>query len=182
MQLADATSPTSSKLMCRTRLPNNASPWSSAMVPCVAACWPRKLKPAKNSWPPRNSVSLYFQGYFFRKPETMKTHAVQGNRLNYIKMLQVVSKPELEPREIENAIKGEASLVLPPVALHEFRELRVQQRHQVGTARALDSGRTRSPALGAPGGHAGRGTEPAERTRALRHGSCPLLRIALAQN
>ena len=52
----------------------------------------------------------YFQGYFFRKPETIKTHAVQGNRLNYIKMLQVVSKPELEPREIENAIKGEASL------------------------------------------------------------------------
>ena len=53
---------------------------------------------------------VYFQGYFFRKPETIKTYAVQGNRLNYIKMLQVVSKPELEPREIENAIKGEASL------------------------------------------------------------------------
>jgi c-di-GMP-related signal transduction protein len=52
----------------------------------------------------------YFQGYFFRRPETVKTHAVPGNRLNYIKMLQVVSKPELEPREIENAIKGEASL------------------------------------------------------------------------
>ena len=52
----------------------------------------------------------YFQGYFFRKPETIRTHAVPGNRLNYIKMLQVVSKPELEPREIENAIKGEASL------------------------------------------------------------------------
>ena len=52
----------------------------------------------------------YFQGYFFRKPETVKTHAVPGNRMNYIKMLQVVSKPELEPREIENAIKGEASL------------------------------------------------------------------------
>jgi c-di-GMP-related signal transduction protein len=52
----------------------------------------------------------YFQGYFFRRPETVKTHAVPGNQLNYIKMLQVVSKPELEPREIENAIKGEASL------------------------------------------------------------------------
>ena len=52
----------------------------------------------------------FFQGYFFRRPETVKTHAVPGNRLNYIKMLQVVSKPELEPREIENAIKGEASL------------------------------------------------------------------------
>jgi c-di-GMP-related signal transduction protein len=40
----------------------------------------------------------------------MKAHEISGNRLNYIRMLQVVSKPELEPREIENAIKGEASL------------------------------------------------------------------------
>jgi c-di-GMP-related signal transduction protein len=52
----------------------------------------------------------YFQGYFFRKPESMRAHEIAGNRLNYVRMLQVVSKPELEPREIENAIKGEASL------------------------------------------------------------------------
>ena len=52
----------------------------------------------------------YFQGYFFRRPETMRAHEISGNRLNYVRMLQVVSKPELEPREIENAIKGEASL------------------------------------------------------------------------
>jgi c-di-GMP-related signal transduction protein len=26
----------------------------------------------------------YFQGYFFRRPETVKTHAVPGNQLNYI--------------------------------------------------------------------------------------------------
>jgi len=53
---------------------------------------------------------LYFQGYFFRKPEIMRAHDIAGNRLNYIKMLQAVSQPELDPREIENAIKGEASL------------------------------------------------------------------------
>src|SRR5882724_1640077 len=53
---------------------------------------------------------VYFQGYFFRRPETMKAHEISGNRLNYVRMLQVVSKPDLEPREIENAIKGEASL------------------------------------------------------------------------
>ena len=53
---------------------------------------------------------LYFQGYFFRRPETMRAHDITGNQLNYMRMLQVVSKPELEPREIENAIKGEASL------------------------------------------------------------------------
>jgi EAL and modified HD-GYP domain-containing signal transduction protein len=53
---------------------------------------------------------LYFQGYFFRKPEILKTHDIAGNRLNYVRMLQAVSKPELDPREIENAIKAEASL------------------------------------------------------------------------
>jgi len=40
----------------------------------------------------------------------MKAHEIAGNQLNYVRMLQVVSKPELDPREIENAIKGEASL------------------------------------------------------------------------
>jgi len=53
---------------------------------------------------------LYFQGYFFRKPEIMKAHEIAGNQLNYVRMLQAVSKTELDPREIENAIKGEASL------------------------------------------------------------------------
>jgi c-di-GMP-related signal transduction protein len=53
---------------------------------------------------------IYFQGYFFRKPEIMKAHEIAGNQLNYMKMLQAVSKPDLDPREIENAIKGEASL------------------------------------------------------------------------
>jgi len=53
---------------------------------------------------------VYFQGYFFRKPETLKVHEIPANRLAYLRMLQAVSKPELEVREIENAIKGEASL------------------------------------------------------------------------
>jgi c-di-GMP-related signal transduction protein len=53
---------------------------------------------------------VYFQGYFFRKPETMKVHEIPANRLAYLRMLQVVSKVELDVREIEYAIKGEASL------------------------------------------------------------------------
>src|SRR5690348_16193903 len=43
---------------------------------------------------------VYFQGYFFRRPETMRAHDITGNRFNYVRMLQVVSKPELDPREI----------------------------------------------------------------------------------
>jgi c-di-GMP-related signal transduction protein len=53
---------------------------------------------------------VYFQGYFFRRPEVLGTHEVPANRINYVRMLQTVSKPELDPREIEDAIKSEASL------------------------------------------------------------------------
>jgi EAL and modified HD-GYP domain-containing signal transduction protein len=53
---------------------------------------------------------VYFQGYFFRRPEVLAAHEVPANRINYVRMLQTVSKPELDPREIEDAIKSEASL------------------------------------------------------------------------
>jgi c-di-GMP-related signal transduction protein len=82
----------------------------------------------------------YFQGYFFRRPETVKTYAVPGNQLNYIKMLQVVSKPELEPREIENAIKGEASLC--------YRLLRYMNSASFGFASEIHSVRHALSMLG----------------------------------
>jgi len=53
---------------------------------------------------------LYFQGYFFRRPETLTAHEIPANRLNYLRMLTAVSQPELDVREIENLVKGEASL------------------------------------------------------------------------
>ena len=58
----------------------------------------------------RNTGFVYFQGYFFRRPELVQTHEIPANRLNYVRMLQAVSQPELDPRAIENAIKSEASL------------------------------------------------------------------------
>jgi c-di-GMP-related signal transduction protein len=53
---------------------------------------------------------LYFQGYFFRRPEILTAHEIPANRVNYLRMLTAVSKPELDVREIENVVKGEASL------------------------------------------------------------------------
>jgi EAL and modified HD-GYP domain-containing signal transduction protein len=53
---------------------------------------------------------LYFQGYFFRRPETLTAHEIPANRINYLRMLTEVSKPELDVRAIENVVKGEASL------------------------------------------------------------------------
>jgi len=53
---------------------------------------------------------VYFQGYFFQKPELMQAREVPANRLNYVRLLQAVSRPELELRELEHLIKQEASI------------------------------------------------------------------------
>ena len=58
----------------------------------------------------RKAGFTYFQGHYFRKPELMRTRQIPANRMNYLRLLQAVSRPELDPRELENAIKGEASL------------------------------------------------------------------------
>ncbi len=53
---------------------------------------------------------VYFQGYFFRRPEMLATHDVPANRLNYLRMLQEVSRPELNVPALERLIKAEASI------------------------------------------------------------------------
>jgi c-di-GMP-related signal transduction protein len=53
---------------------------------------------------------VYFQGYFFRRPEVLSTHDVPANRLNYLRMLQEVSRPELDLRALEELVKTEASV------------------------------------------------------------------------
>lgn len=53
---------------------------------------------------------VYFQGYFFRRPELLTAHEIPANRINYVRMLKAVSEPELNVRALENLVKGEASL------------------------------------------------------------------------
>jgi c-di-GMP-related signal transduction protein len=53
----------------------------------------------------------YFQGYFFRRPEIVHAREIPANRVNYLRLLQAISQTEVDSRLIENAIKGEASLV-----------------------------------------------------------------------
>lgn len=52
----------------------------------------------------------YFQGYFFRRPEVLCARDVPANRLHYLRMLQEVSKPELDIDELETLVKAEASI------------------------------------------------------------------------
>jgi EAL and modified HD-GYP domain-containing signal transduction protein len=58
----------------------------------------------------RDQGFVYFQGYFFRRPEMMGTHDMPANRLNYIRMLQEVSRPELDVPSLEKLVKEEASV------------------------------------------------------------------------
>lgn len=53
---------------------------------------------------------VYFQGLFFPHPEMLSTHDLPANRLNYLRMLQEVSRPELRVPELEKLIKAEASV------------------------------------------------------------------------
>jgi len=52
----------------------------------------------------------YFQGYFFRRPELLHAREIPKNQVNYLRLLQATSRDEMEVKEIEDIIKGEASL------------------------------------------------------------------------
>lgn len=58
----------------------------------------------------REQGFVYFQGYFFRRPEMLSTRVMPANRLNYLRMLQEVSRAELDVPGLERLIKSEASV------------------------------------------------------------------------
>lgn len=58
----------------------------------------------------REQGFVYFQGYFFRRPEMLNVRDMPANRLNYLRMLQEVSRPELDAKALERVIKAEASV------------------------------------------------------------------------
>jgi c-di-GMP-related signal transduction protein len=53
---------------------------------------------------------VYFQGYFFCKPEMLPTQDLSPSQLHHLRMLQAASRPELDPREIEDLVKSEPSI------------------------------------------------------------------------
>ena len=52
----------------------------------------------------------YFQGYFFCRPEVVGGREVPANRLRYLRLLEMVSRPEIDLRELEKLLKQEASI------------------------------------------------------------------------
>ena len=53
----------------------------------------------------------YFQGYFFCKPSMIETREIPGNKLLYVRLLQLVAPDELNYAAIEDLLKHEPSLL-----------------------------------------------------------------------
>jgi c-di-GMP-related signal transduction protein len=87
----------------RTVLIKRFGPWRCRMLA-------EKIETHADFVRARDQGFVYFQGYFFRRPEMMQTRDMPANRLNYLKMLQEVSRPELNVTGLENLIKEEASV------------------------------------------------------------------------
>jgi c-di-GMP-related signal transduction protein len=52
----------------------------------------------------------YFQGYFFARPEIVATRDIPAFKLNYLRVLREVNRPEVDLSEVERIVKAEASL------------------------------------------------------------------------
>jgi EAL and modified HD-GYP domain-containing signal transduction protein len=58
----------------------------------------------------RDSGYVYFQGYFFCEPQIVPTRHIPAFKLHYLRILQAISKPELDRDEIVALIDQEVSL------------------------------------------------------------------------
>jgi c-di-GMP-related signal transduction protein len=51
-----------------------------------------------------------FQGYFFRRPESLRARQIPANQITYLRLLSAIAKPDVNFAEIEDLIKREPSL------------------------------------------------------------------------
>lgn len=58
----------------------------------------------------RRAGFQFFQGYFFRRPQTIRARGLSSNRTTYLRLLQTISKPELNWDEVEDLLKKDAAL------------------------------------------------------------------------
>jgi EAL and modified HD-GYP domain-containing signal transduction protein len=58
----------------------------------------------------RDMGFTYFQGYFFCRPEILSSHEVPASRLNYLRLLEMISRRELNLHELEKMLKQEPSI------------------------------------------------------------------------
>jgi len=87
----------------RTAMVKRYGPWKRRMLA-------EKVETQEEFNAAKDQEFVYFQGYFFRKPEMVSTHEMPANRINYLRMLQAVSSPDLDMAGLEHLIRGEASI------------------------------------------------------------------------
>ncbi len=58
----------------------------------------------------KNMGFTYFQGYFFCRPELVIGREVPASRMHHLRLLEMVSRPEIELRELEKLLKQEAAI------------------------------------------------------------------------
>jgi EAL and modified HD-GYP domain-containing signal transduction protein len=58
----------------------------------------------------RDMGFAYFQGYFFCRPELVVGKEVPTNRLRHLRLLEMVSRADIDLRELEKLLKPEASI------------------------------------------------------------------------
>lgn len=58
----------------------------------------------------RDQGFVYFQGYFFCRPELVTGREVPASRVHYLRLLEMVCRSELDLRELERMIKQETSI------------------------------------------------------------------------
>jgi c-di-GMP-related signal transduction protein len=58
----------------------------------------------------RDMGFVYFQGYFFSRPELVVGRQVPSSRLHYLRLLEMVCRREIDMRELEKMLKQEASI------------------------------------------------------------------------
>jgi c-di-GMP-related signal transduction protein len=87
----------------RAELVKRYGPWRCRMLA-------EKIETQGDFTRAREQGFVYFQGFFFRRPEMLSTRVMPANRLNYLRMLQEVSRAELDVPGLERLIKSEASV------------------------------------------------------------------------
>jgi len=87
----------------RVELIKRHGPWRCRMLA-------EKIETQADFLKAREQGFVYFQGYFFRRPEMVSTRDMPANQLNYLRMLQEVGREELDIRKLEKVIKSETSV------------------------------------------------------------------------
>lgn len=69
-----------------------------------------KLETPHEFYQARDLGYVYFQGYFFCRPELVVGREMPASQLHYMKLLEMVSRREIDLLELEGMLKQEASL------------------------------------------------------------------------